>query len=208
MSETKFLFELSGEHPTLPSAELRACLEISDGAGRIQEGEGYSICSLPPSKIHWVISRLALTHRAGRYLGASALDGIKNFSESLDLPQGTISVRVKRFKGGGSPEQANTVMRKVGEGVSKSRKVDLTNPDIRLRVILSDQLHFFLDEFQVDREQYESRHVRDRPFFSPVSLHPRFARALVNLTQVREGDILLDPFCGTGGSSVPISLRK
>jgi tRNA (guanine10-N2)-dimethyltransferase len=32
-----------------------------------------------------------------------------------------------------------------------------------------------------------------------VSLHPRYARALVNLTQVLEGQTLLDPFCGTGG---------
>jgi tRNA (guanine10-N2)-dimethyltransferase len=206
MNEERFLFELSGEHPTLPSAELRACLDMLCEPNTTQEGEGYSICSIPPSRIPWVIWRLALTHRAGRYLGSSPFEKARGFSERLVLPEGTISVRVKRFRGYGSPEQANAAMRAVGKGVSKSRMVNLTDPDIKLRVILSDRLHFFLDEYQVDRNQYERRHVRDRPFFSPVSLHPRYARALVNLTRVREEHSLLDPFCGTGGILLEASL--
>ncbi|HEC95097.1 MAG TPA: methyltransferase domain-containing protein, partial [Thermoplasmatales archaeon] len=41
--------------------------------------------------------------------------------------------------------------------------------------------------------------VQHRPFFSPISIHPRLARAMVNLSLVAEGETLLDPFCGTGG---------
>jgi tRNA (guanine10-N2)-dimethyltransferase len=41
--------------------------------------------------------------------------------------------------------------------------------------------------------------VQNRPFFSPISLHPKIARALVNLSCVKKSEILLDPFCGTGG---------
>jgi len=32
-----------------------------------------------------------------------------------------------------------------------------------------------------------------------VSLHPRLARTLVNLTQLQTGETVLDTFCGTGG---------
>jgi tRNA (guanine10-N2)-dimethyltransferase len=51
----------------------------------------------------------------------------------------------------------------------------------------------------VDRSSYEARRPENRPFFLPVGLHPRLARALVNLTGVGRGERLLDPFCGTGG---------
>src|SRR3990172_6912219 len=37
------------------------------------------------------------------------------------------------------------------------------------------------------------------PFFHPTTLHPRYARALVNLSRCPPGGRLADPFCGTGG---------
>lgn len=191
----------------MPSAELRACLGIDGTDSKVmEEGAGYVIGQLPASRLPFIIERLALTHRAGRYLGSCALEDAGKFARAVNLPPGTIAVRVKRFQGEGSPDQANQIMRKVGECISQSRKVDLTRPDVKLRVLMSHGLHFYMDQVQVDREQFEGRHVRSRPFFSPISLHPRYARALVNLTRVRAGDTLLDPFCGTGGILLEASL--
>jgi tRNA (guanine10-N2)-dimethyltransferase len=39
---------------------------------------------------------------------------------------------------------------------------------------------------------------RSRPFKRSIALKPDLARALVNLTRARRGDILVDPFAGTG----------
>ena len=207
MKGAKYLFELSGEHPSLPLAELRACLDVNGIDCRLEgQGAGYAVCSLPASKLPRIVSRLALSHRVGKYLGSCELGGLDRFVESIELPAGSIAVRVKRFQGNGSPEQANRLVHKVAEGVTKTRKTDLIHPDLRLRVLWSECLHFFLDEYQVDREQFEQRHVRSRPFFSPISLHPRHARALVNLTRVKEGETLLDPFCGTGGIMLEAAL--
>ena len=50
-----------------------------------------------------------------------------------------------------------------------------------------------------NKEYFESRKSHLRPFPHPSSLHPKVARALVNLTGIKEREILLDPFCGTGG---------
>jgi tRNA (guanine10-N2)-dimethyltransferase len=122
------------------------------------------------------------------------------------LPDGSISIRVKRFRGCGEPENANIIVRKVGEVLSAQRKIDLRNPDVKLRILLTDKLHFYVQTKEIDRNQYERRHVRSRPFFSPISLHPRYARALVNLTRIQRGQILLDPFCGTGGILLEASL--
>ena len=38
-----------------------------------------------------------------------------------------------------------------------------------------------------------------RPFFYPGSMSPKLARCMVNLSRACEGDLVLDPFCGTGG---------
>lgn len=100
----------------------------------------------------------------------------------------------------------SSVSRRVGAKLAKGRKVDLENPDHEIRVLISEGLHFFLSEVEIDRAQFESRKVGMRPFFSPISLHPRLARALINLTGVRRGERLLDPFCGTGGILIEASL--
>jgi tRNA (guanine10-N2)-dimethyltransferase len=191
----------------LPLAELEACLEIHGrDCSLVERGAGYAVCSMPRSKLPRMVSRLALSHRAGRYLGSCMTGELESFLDGLDLPPGTIAVRVKRVQGHGSPEEANRLMRRVAEGVTRTRRADLIHPDLRLRVVWSERLLFYLDQFQVDREQFEQRHVRSRPFFSPISLHPRHARALVNLTRVKEGETLLDPFCGTGGILLEASL--
>ena len=56
------------------------------------------------------------------------------------------------------------------------------------------------------RESFESRKVQNRPFFHPTSLHPKYARALVNLSRTGENETLLDPFCGTGGILIEAAL--
>jgi tRNA (guanine10-N2)-dimethyltransferase len=58
----------------------------------------------------------------------------------------------------------------------------------------------------VDRRGLDARHVKHRAHFAPVSLHPRYARALVNLARVRDGDRVADPFCGTGGLALEAGL--
>ena len=52
---------------------------------------------------------------------------------------------------------------------------------------------------------WRHRIAPERPFFKPVSLDPRLARAMVNLG-APAGGRLLDPFCGTGGILVEASL--
>jgi len=41
-----------------------------------------------------------------------------------------------------------------------------------MRILVSDRLHFYIADLEVDRKQYEIRKVGERPFFSPISLHP------------------------------------
>src|SRR5439155_12280727 len=52
----------------------------------------------------------------------------------------------------------------------------------------------------------ERRHVKHRAHFAPVSLHPRYARTLVNLARIQAGDRVADPFVGTGGLAIEAAL--
>ena len=188
MERRPYLFELSGEHPSLPKAEVLATIEAEvRNPSPVNEGPGFVISKLNREEMERVAERVALTHRVGTHHGSCSIDDLATFTSSLELPDGSISVRVKRYRGCGEPEQTNLIARKVGEVISEQRKIDLRTPDFKLRLLLTDEVHFFFEEKEIDRDQYETRHVRSRPYFSPISLHPRYARALVNLTRVRRG---------------------
>jgi tRNA (guanine10-N2)-dimethyltransferase len=75
-----------------------------------------------------------------------------------------------------------------------------------VRVILGEESHLTILRHEVDRASFEKRRVALRPFFYPISLHPKFARLLVNMTGVMSGETLLDPFCGTGGVLIEAGL--
>ncbi len=52
---------------------------------------------------------------------------------------------------------------------------------------------------KVKEKEFSDREPQNRPGFMPFTLRPRIAQTLVNLAEVREGDVILDAFCGIGG---------
>ena len=194
-----FLFELSGEHSSLPAAEVMACVEAEcPKYGITLLGPGYLIVEADPEGVEEVATRLALTHRLGRVMGNMDERGGLHFAEEL-IEEGSVAVRIKRYQMYGSEIDVGDLTKKVGSIITKGREVDLDHPDKEIRGFVSDRTFFYLKTHEIDRGQFDRRAVKERPFFSPISLHPRLARALVNLTAVRKGESLLDPFCGTGG---------
>jgi len=87
----------------------------------------------------------------------------------------------------------------------------LKNPKVDL-LFAKTKFEFFQIENKVycglqlwaNQEDFNSRKAHNRPGFSPVSLHPKLARALVNISRVKTK--LLDPFCGTGGILIEAGL--
>jgi len=207
MGSLPILFELSGEHPTLPTAEALACLRAeAPGFHQIGSGPGYLIVKGDAGRMGRAVDRLALTHRAGRHLGSCGLDALERTAAGLDLPPGSVCVRVRAVQGLYPEVDTYALARKVGNALSSAHAIDLTSPAMYVRVLLSDEAHLFLVEREIDRRSFEQRKVAERPFLSPISLHPRYARALINLTEARAGDRLLDPFCGTGGIVIEAAL--
>lgn len=87
-------------------------------------------------------------------------------------------------------------------------KVDLSNPKTKIELFIADdKIYCGLLIFE-NKENFEKRKAHLRPFSHPSSLHPKVARALVNITEIKEQETLLDPFCGTGGFLVEAALMK
>ena len=205
-TEGLFLFELSGEHPALPFAELMAVAAAEcPGHDLLFHGPGYAVIRLPEGRLKCLADRLALTHRIGRCLGEWTSNGFQALGQ-VHVPEGSICVRVRRYREEGPGIDSEQLTIKIASLLVPDRKVDLTSPDVEIRGFISDRILISIKLLEIDRTQYELRKVKERPFFSPISLHPKYARAVVNLTQAKAGDAVLDPFCGTGGLLIEAAL--
>ncbi len=199
VSPHQYFFELSGESKDMPPAEAIRCMEAEAGDFRIiRQGPGYLIAEFDESALDGIADRIALTKSIGRYLGTYDPDDVSNL-EDAELPEGTFAVRGKRFEGMMRDFDSQGVIRRIGGILSKKRDVNLREPDFTIRMQMCDAPHLYIEEKVIDRDLLEQRKVAERPFFSPISLHPKYARALINMTGVKRGGTVLDPFCGTGG---------
>jgi tRNA (guanine10-N2)-dimethyltransferase len=196
-------FELSGEHETIPKAEVLSCLK----ALKINHEELLSLDRLLLVKTNTdetdaerISERLAMTHYVSKVLGICEakeeemlgmvsrvdIDPIEDFAVRAHVRDGSFS--------------STELERKIGHSIKeRGYRVNLRSPERVFRVIIVSGLCIFSSLlYSIDRSQYEHRRPHLRPFFFPGVLTPRIARAVVNLSQIDRG-ILLDPFCGTGG---------
>lgn len=188
----KLLFLLSGEHPDLPWRELECACTVTDRRKQVAVGE----CRDPS-----VTGRLAFTHFVLEYLGecGPGRDEVENLLTSLALESGRpFAGRVKKVEDCEITASTSELERLIGSCIQGP--VSLSEPEEEYRLICSeDRCYFGRVMGKIDRGAYNDRRPGDRPFFHPGVMMPRTARALVNLALVRPGEIMLDPFCGTGG---------
>jgi tRNA (guanine10-N2)-dimethyltransferase len=141
--------------------------------------------------------RLALCHCISEYLFSCSPAELEARASEIDVP-GPIRVHSTRI-GRSFPEvDLKGVNSSIGAAIGRRAGVDIHAPRSEIRVALSSDASVGRLLSRVDRPAYERRKVRYMPFNHPISIHPKFARALVNLTGIRDRGRLLDPFCGTG----------
>jgi tRNA (guanine10-N2)-dimethyltransferase len=191
----KLLFELSGENPTLPCAELQCIGSVLDRRLQVAVAE----CPDPA-----LACRLAMTQVVLEYLGECDAEpaAFRQLLRELAIETTrSFAGRAKKVHGGChayNPCSQREFEQMIGTMISGP--VSLTRPEVEYRAILSeDRCYFGRVMFSVNRAAYDTRSPKKRDFFHPGVMMPRMARTLVNIACAYEGDILLDPFCGTGG---------
>jgi tRNA (guanine10-N2)-dimethyltransferase len=203
---------LSGEHKTLPEAELCAILE--------SEGFDYSIQSRENRILIMEVdsegARIA-TLRAGLVNHASVVAFESSSEESAILdslqkidfskwvqPNDRFGVKVTRIQREPVEFDVDDLQSKIGsviwQNLNGQTEISLTVPDtLFLGVVNGNQFFFGPHLASRNRRAFSKRRSPFRPFFVPSAIHPKIARVLVNLSRARSGSHFLDPFCGTGG---------
>lgn len=185
----RYFLGLSGEHETLPLSELRAVLEV-EGGSVVTADDNVAVVEAGSPEF---ARRLAFAHNVSElYFSCDRTEVLKNVDKTGFKVDGAFAVRAEGF-----PE----IEGKIGFLIQKKTgaKVRLKKPDVTFFGALAGDFYFGKLLWDRDKKEFEERKVRYRPFFHPTSLHPKFARAMVNLARVKRGDVVLDPFCGTGG---------
>jgi tRNA (guanine10-N2)-dimethyltransferase len=204
------IFELSKEHKTLPKAEIVACLDAEHVSYNvIDSNENIMIikADIKEQKIKRLAHRISMSFFIDELLfsSLSSIKEIKKHAEATAIEKkGSIAIRCKNRS---DDVESQPILHMLAEVYSKDRKVILENPDIEIRCLIDDeQIYVGSKLFEIDRQQFEKRKVQYRPFFSPISIHPKLARALVNLSRIKKDELMLDPFCGTGGMLIEAGL--
>ena len=204
----ELLLITSQEHEKLPYAEITAVLEaeeIEADMDILREGlvilRNLNENSFEHSYKR-LTDRLAYTHEVCKLIKETTLNNLEEDFLNIDwgkIIDKTFVVRVKHFD---SDIDSVKAERRLGQLVVDNWdvKVNLTKAKTLIRVISFKDKIFITDEFyRLNKKHFQDLKPHKRPFFHPGSMSPKLARCMVNLSRAKEGDLLLDPFCGTGG---------
>lgn len=206
------LFILSGEHETLPQAELCAALEAEGFAFSIHDQQQRVLLMTVDSEGAKIATqRAALVNHASIVTfeapskEKAILQSLKDIELNLWIrPKIRFGVKVTRIRREPIPFDIDDLQAKIGSQIWNAMdgqvKVDLTNPEILFLGVINGE-QFFFGPYLASRDRlgFFQRRSPLRPFFVPSAIHPKIARVMVNLSRARTGDYFLDPFCGTGG---------
>lgn len=191
----KLLLELSMECESLARSEAISAAEALGGSPKVVSQEpGVLVIDTKADPIA-LVQRLGLCHFVSEWLSSCDGEELESQAREIDVDG---PIRVRSTKIGGAKADLDGSTHLVGGILGKTRGVDLHHPRSDVRIVFSESAHVGKLLGTIDRSSFEKRKNQYMPFFYPASLHPKFARALVNLTRVRKGEKLLDPFCGTG----------
>lgn len=142
-------------------------------------------------------SGLAMTKTAGRFLFKSDVSELKQKSSGFNWSRycannfcvQKVSLDNTRFD---IKKIAGIIHQKTGI------QAEMKNPDTLFEIFLCNGIAYVTKRTWQNTSEFMQRKSHKRPAPHPTSLHPKLARAMVNLTGIRKGTIV-DPFCGSGG---------
>ncbi len=215
---SKLFFLLSGEHETLPVSELEAIFEAEGYAYRFLEKRDQVLrVEAGLECVNAVKNRAAFTRLCGLELftcEAEPSQAVKamravNLDEVLKRGE-SFAVRIKHVKTHSQKVDGMALERKLGEIIlqmAEGTKVNLRNPEKTFNGFLTDnKLVFGLKLAEIPAKSFTERRAKKKPFFHPSAMPPKLARCMVNLAKPKAGELVFDPFCGTGSILIEAAL--
>ena len=228
----EYIFLLSGDFIDLGKEEVLSLLNIKSH----KLIDRLLIADLNENLNKKLIKRLSLTKNIYNFLfsckAGKLLDSMKEFGWN-SVYRDNFCLRIFHFDGNKSNKQ-NPILKKPTDGkfnkklTNKNIKKNFTekslagyiwdsvsNPKVNLENPKTEITLFFAKDkvycgllFKKIGYDFDTRKSHLRPFPHPSSLHPKVARALINISGIKENEVLLDPFCGTGGFLIEAGLMN
>ncbi len=201
---TKLLFELVGPNYDLSRAEIFGVIQGLSCEYELIAKEPGILSLKTDCPIQHLRKRLGLTHRFFKQIGIYRAGQYPKNNEVLDLSDGTAAVRTRRLER--SEGNSQKIKKELGDIISKTNQIDLEYPDYELFVLIGEKNYIGKKIYESDKKALEKREVKNRPYSSPISLKPRYTKALINLARPGKKARIHDPFCGTGGVLIEAGL--
>jgi len=203
----KYLLELGGENTELgkhEALELFATKKYSPKL--ILDKKKIIVVEVAELIDKLVIRRLGMTRRISRIIHYEKEEKIDEFLKNIPeikIENYSFAIRVIQKK----EKSESNIAKKIGNKISIKNKIDLNNPELKILYYANEKS--IISIWEKENKTYYSKclehHIRYRPYFSPISIHPRIARSMVNLSNCPIGGSIIDPFCGTGGILIEIA---
>jgi len=210
-------FLVSGEHETLPVSELKAILEAEGYSYQILEKLDQVIrIKADLACVEAIRRRSAFVRICAQELATCAADlrSIVKATHSIGFAgilkdSNGFAVRVKHVREYSLDLDGMILERKLGELVlddAPEARVRLKKPDRTFVGVLTEgRFVLGVKLAEIEPKPFVDRRPRGKPFFHPSAMQAKLARCMVNLAKAKSGDLLLDPFCGTGSTLIEAS---
>jgi tRNA (guanine10-N2)-dimethyltransferase len=209
---------MSQEHKTLPKAEIEAVLKAENIPFDIlNQYCGVLMLNVPDeclTSLKMIAKRFSYTHEVCKLLIETDKVDLNSEIQKYrwnDLIKKDYAVRVKRMDKTDKFDTSEVEWELGGiiNNLVENVRVNLRDPSSFIRIIFIDNKILVTERlFKIDKKHFYNLKPHKRPFFYPGSMSPKLARCMVNLTGVKEGDLVLDPFCGTGGILIEAGIMR
>ncbi len=210
----KYAFHLSGDVPNIAVSEISSlflALGLKFKLTGLQKNVALVETNASAKDVIFISARSALLHSATlvhktlKHLHLSDI-GRVNFS----FVKSPFCVRVDNLSHASYIDIEKRLATPIWwffERRGKLPKVDLEKPKTIVHfTLLPDRIYVSEQLWKTEKGRFLKREPNEKPFFHPTALRPKWARLLVNLTQLKAGQTILDPFCGTGSVLIEAGL--
>jgi len=184
----KYLFYLSADNLDIGQKEV---LLLAERYGWVEDFQIYGRLLVLDYSGDKFFQRLAYTNEVTKLYDVCHISELDRVFAEIPI-FGRCCVRVKGMKG------ENSLERELGALLwRRGAEISVSRPEYIYRVYISGETCYVgLLEFVRDKKQFFLRRPDRRPFLMPSA----------NLTAATEGEVLLDPMCGTGSFLIEAGL--
>lgn len=188
--EHPYVYYLSLEHPTIPEWEIKEYFELNITQYTCKENLLFT---------NKLFKGFAYTKKVGLLIADCKKSKIKEELKKLQ-PKGSFSLRIPHEK------KLEQELAEIIYNSLKNPKVDLKNPKNPYEIWFTKSHAYIITLLHENLDKPHLRAAHNRAFPHPSSLHPKLARALVNMIGPKKK--ITDPFCGAAGILIEAGLQK